>query len=57
MDPGMILAISEILRMFLRGYIEMINQSNMTEEEKQTHFDLILEEFEKFSPDKLSPAP
>ena len=57
MDPGTIILASEFIRMLLRGYIEMVNQSDMTEEEKQVHFDNISKEFEKYSPDKLSPAP
>ena len=57
MDPGTIMLISEGLRVLLRGYIEMITQSNMTEEEKQVHFSMVSEEFEKHSPDRLSPAP
>ena len=57
MSTGAILAGAEIIRMLLRGYMEAVRQSNMTEEEKEARFKEMSETFDEFSPDKLTPSP
>lgn len=57
MDASTILLISEALRALLRGWIEIIRQSNLTEEEKEAHFQEITDTFKQYAPDKLTPAP
>ncbi len=57
MNPGSILLISEILRMFLRGYMELLSQSKMTEEEKEAHFKVLSDMFEEYTPENLTTLP
>ena len=57
MNPSTVLLISELLRIFLRGYTELLAQSNMTEEEKEAHFKALSDTFAEYAPDNLTPAP
>ena len=57
MNPSTVLLIGELLRIFLRGYTELLAQSNMTEEEKEAHFKALSDTFAEYAPDNLTPAP